>query len=185
MLLKIIWLVVVKCCIIYNVSERGFTFSEVVLVVLVLGIIVALYTSTTGDLSNVTIDTVSRKIQSDIRYAHQLAVTTGQNHGALFTLNAGYEIYEGSPGNYAKDPVTRTDFVVDISAFEGIYIGNNYQVEFNSRGEPVMGGGSRVRLATTSGAIRDVYVIDKTGAVVIDLIEYGTSCQCELCITDR
>ena len=112
-------------------------------------------------------------------------MTTGTNHGAVFTQNGGYEVYVGSPGNYIADPVTRVDLIVDVEAFEGVYIDNNYQVEFNSMGEPVMGGDDRVRLASTSGAIRDVYVIDKTGAVIIDLIEYGTGCSCELCFKDR
>jgi prepilin-type N-terminal cleavage/methylation domain-containing protein len=165
----------------YGMGKKGFTLIEVTLVIVVLGILAALYTSSTGDISDVSIDAVSRKVQSDIRHAHHLSTTTGTNHGVLFTPGVGYEVYVGSPGNYAKDPVTRQDFIVDITGFEGVDIDQIRQVEFNSIGEPVMGGDSRIRLESSSGAIRDVYVIDKTGAVVIDLIEYGTGCSCQLC----
>lgn len=162
-------------------GNRGFTFTEVILVVVVLGILVALYTSSTGDLSNVSIDAASRKVQSDLRYAHQRAIITGNNHGAVFSAGGGYHVYQITEGNYAPDPVTKEDLVVDIEDFEGVYIDNDYQVEFNPQGEPVMGGDSRVRLASSSGAIRDVYVVEKTGVVVVDLIEYGTGCACTMC----
>ncbi len=164
--------------------KRGFTLIEIVLVLSVLGILVALYTASTGDMSNVSIDAASRKVQSDLRYAHQLAVNTGINHGAVFTANGGYEVYAGSPGNPVIDPVTREDLVIELTDFQGVTVAEDYQVEFDPGGTPVMGGDNRARLTATSGAIRDVYVVDKTGAIVIDLIEYGTGCNCKLCHSD-
>lgn len=161
--------------------KRGFTLIELVILMSILGIMVVLYTSSTGDLSDVSVDAASRKVQSDIRYAHQLATSTGVDHGAVFTQNGGYEVYSWAPGNPVIDPVTREDMVVALDDFEGVTISNNYQVKFNSRGEPVTGGDGRVTLTATSGAVRDVRVIDKTGAVVIDLIEYGAGCSCQLC----
>lgn len=160
---------------------RGFTIIEIIIIVAVLGILAALYTASTGDLSNVSIDAASRKVQSDIRYAQQLATSTGFNHGARFTAGGGYEVYRGSPGTPVTDPVTREALVEDLTDFEGIAITTDYRVEFDSTGQPVIGGDGRVRLTAGSGAVRDVYVVDKTGAVVVDLIEYGTGCNCKLC----
>lgn len=161
--------------------SKGFTFIELMLMVVVLGVLAVLYTSSTGDLSDVSIDAVSRKVQSDIRYAHQLATSTSGVYGANFVAGGGYEIYQGSPGHPVKDPVTREDMVVNLADFQGVVITTNYRVEFNARGEPTTGADSRVRLTASSGAIRDVYVVDRTGAVVVDLIQYGTGCRCDLC----
>lgn len=161
--------------------ERGFTLIELVLVLVIMGALAALYTASTGDLSDVSVDAASRKVQSDLRYAHQLAVGSGVNHGAVFISGGGYQVYREIPGNYVADPVTHEDMVVDISDFAGVSITTDRQIEFDPTGTPVMGGDARVRLAATSGAIRDVYVIKNTGAVIVDLVEYGTGCSCELC----
>jgi hypothetical protein len=71
--------------------------------------------------------------------------------------------------------------IVDLSSYQGVGITTDYQVEFTALGVPVIGGNDRVRLTATSGAIRDVYVVANTGAVVVDLIQYGTGCTCEVC----
>lgn len=170
-----------------SMKKKGFTLIEVALVVGVLGILAALYTASTGDLSDISVDAASRKIQSDLRYAHHLARMTGTNHGAVFTQNGGYEVYRGSPGNYVIDPSNRGDLVVDLGNFEGVVISNNYQVEFDSIGKPIMGGSTNadngyVQLNAASGATRRVYVIDQTGAVVVDFISTGSGCSCELCM---
>lgn len=162
--------------------KRGFTLIELVFIIAILGILAALYTSSTGDLSDVAIDVASRKIQSDLRYAQSLAVSTGVNHGAVFTAGNGYQVYQISPGNYAKDPVTKEDMVIELDDFQGVALSTSTQIEFDKTGIPVMGADERIRLTASSGAIRDVYVVDKTGAVVIDLIEYGTGCSCNLCM---
>lgn len=156
---------------------------EVMLVLVVLGILVGLYTASTGDLSNVSIDAASRKVQSDLRYAHQLAISTGMNHGAVFNAGGSYEVYVGSSGNPIMDPVTRGDLVEDLADFEGISIAENYTVEFDATGDPIAGGDDHVRLQADSGAVRDVYVVDNTGAVIVDHVQLGSGCSCELCST--
>lgn len=172
--------------VLYRVMKlrKGFSIIELIITVAVVAILAVLYISSTGDLSNVSIDAASRKVQSDLRYTQHLATTTGVNHGAVFTANVGYEVYQGSPGNPVIDPVTRQNLVVNLAEFQGVTVSTNYQVEFSPVGEPIMGGDGRVRLTSSSGATRDVYVVDKTGAVIIDLIGYGTGCQCKLCIED-
>lgn len=161
-------------------QNRGFTLIELVTIIALLGIMVVFYIESAGNLSDVAVDAASRKVQSDIRYAQLLAQTNNTNYGAKFNLGAGYEVYRGAPGTYATDPVTLKDMTDDLSKFPGVSIQTNNQIEFNAKGYPVMGADSRVRLQSSSGAIRDVYVVDKTGAVVVDLIQYGTGCSCQL-----
>lgn len=156
--------------------SRGFTLIEGILVIVVLGILAGLYISFSGNLSDASLDAASHKVQNDIRYAHQLATSTGVNHGAAFTAGGSYEIYSGSPGTPATDPVSRGGLVEDLSKYQGVSIGNSYQVEFNSLGEPVVGGDGHVRLNAVSGEYKDVYVVDKTGAVVIDAAGYASGC---------
>ncbi len=165
-----------------KLSKSGFTLIELVLMISLLGIMVVLYVESAGDLSNISVDGASRKAQSDIRYAQQLAQATGVVHGAKFDAGGGYEVYVGSPGHPAMDPVTRQSLVEDMSDFPGVSISNNYEVRFDSVGRPTIGADRRVRFTATSGAIRDVYVIDQTGAVVNDLIERGVGCSCDICV---
>jgi len=161
---------------------RGFTLIELVLLISVLGIMVVLYTESAGNLSDIAVDAASRKAQSDIRYAQLLAKTTGVKHGVKFNKGGSYEVYVNTPASPATDPVTHQQFVEDLSKYPGVTITTAYQVEFEPTvGRPTMGGDHRVRFTASSGAIRDVYVVDQTGAVVVDLIERGTGCSCDLC----
>jgi hypothetical protein len=106
-------------------------------------------------------------------------------HGVKFTANGSYEVYANAPGNPVTDPVTHQQMVEDLSRYPGVAITTNYQVEFDPRvGVPTMGGDQRVRFTADSGAIRDVYVVDQTGAVVVDLIQTGTGCSCDICAND-
>lgn len=161
--------------------QKGFTLIELALIITLLGIMVVLYIEAAGDLSNIAIDGVSRKAQQDIRYAQVLAQTSGVRHGAKFTANGTYEVYRNVPGNFVRDPVTGLSLVEDLEKYPGVAISTDYQAEFDGYGVPTMGYDRRVRFVADSGAIRDVYVVDKTGAVVVDLIQAGTGCSCTLC----
>jgi len=146
-----------------------------------LGIMVVFYIESAGDLSNVGIDTAARKAQQDIRYAQQLAQTTGVVHGVKFIKNGTYQVYRGSYGNPVTDPTTGGQLVENFVHFPGVEIDTNYEVKFDAVGRPTIGADQRARLIATSGARRDVYVIDQTGAVINDLIQKGTGCSCDIC----
>ena len=162
-------------------SFKGFTLIELVLMIALLGIMVVFYVESAGNLSDIAVDSASRKAQSDIRLAQQMAQTTGVNSGAKFTANGTYVIYQGNINNPVRDPLTGGQLIENLSKFPGVKITTSYQVEFNPVGTPTMGGDGRVRFTSSSGAIRDVYVVNNTGAVIIDLIQEGTGCSCELC----
>jgi len=146
-----------------------------------LGIMVVFFVESAGNLSDVSIDAAARKVQSDIRYAQQLALSSGGVYGAKFNAGGVYEVYANVPGNPVRNPATGQDLEENFANLPGVSIVNNYQVAFNGKGVPISGADGRLRLMATSGAIRDVYVVDKTGAVVVDFIQAGTGCNCELC----
>lgn len=162
-------------------KNGGFSLVELVLMLSLLAIMVVLYVESAGDLSNIAVDGASRKAQSDIRYAQQLAQSTGGVYGVKFNSGGTYEVYVGSPGHPVNSPTTNLPLIEDFHDFPGVAISTNYQVQFDPMGRPTMGADSRMRLTASSGAIRDVYVIDQTGAVIVDLIQRGTGCHCEIC----
>ncbi|MBI2092691.1 MAG: hypothetical protein HYT75_06845 [Deltaproteobacteria bacterium] len=162
-------------------QSSGFTLIELVLMVALLGIMVVFYVESAGNLSDIAVDGASRKAQSDLRYAQVLAQTTGVMHGAKFTSGGSYQVYSGTVDNIIADPQTGKPLVEQFDNFPGVSLATNYQVEFNANGKPTMGADQRARFSSSSGAIRDVYVVDQTGAVVVDLIQAGTGCSCELC----
>lgn len=164
--------------------QEGFTLIELILVIGMLSVIALLFVSYTGDVGNVSVDAASWKIQSDIRYAQQLATSTGTPHGVQFLQNGNYTVYSGTIATPAIDPLERQPMVEDPTQFGNIYIGNSFQVEFDKVGRPTIGGGGNVEVIADSGASRRIYVIDSTGAVIVDVLDYGSGCTCELCVRE-
>lgn len=162
-------------------SEQGFTLLELLLVVSMLGVISLLFISYTGDVGNVSVDAASWKIQSDIRYAQQLATNKGTTHGVDFVRNGNYTVYSGTTSTPVSDPLKHIPMIESLSSFGDLSINNNYRVEFDKFGAPTLGGGGNVEILADSGARRRVYVIDTTGAVIVDVLDYGSGCSCGLC----
>lgn len=163
--------------------RRGFTVVELLLVVAMLGIVALLLMSYTGDVGNVSVDAASWKIQSDIRHAQQLASTTGQQHGVKFNEHGTYVVYNQDPSMPVSDPLDKRPMVGDVGQFGSIWVGNAYQVEFDKEGHPSMGGGGYVEILAENGASRRIFVIKDTGAVVVDVLGYGSGCGCRTCQT--
>jgi prepilin-type N-terminal cleavage/methylation domain-containing protein len=160
---------------------RGFTLMELMLVMSLMASTALLYVSYTSDIGNVSVDAASWKVQSDIRYAQQLANTTGLMHGVVFIANDGYTVYQGNETQPVTDPLSRDQMVEDFTHFGTVTANDNYRVEFDSLGRPTMGGGGHITLITDNGATRRIYVIANTGAVVVDVLDYGSGCSCEMC----
>lgn len=156
-------------------AKKGFTLIELILILSFLGIMVFVYIESAGDMSEISLDAASRKCQQDIRYAQQLAQTTGVPHGVVFYAGGGYQVYRGSPGNPVTDPATRQAMIENFAKYPGVQVSSNFQVQFDASGRPVMGGNQRATLMT-GGAVRDIYIVDRTGAVVIDITQGGSGC---------
>lgn len=165
--------------------SRAFTIMELILVIVMLSVIALLFVSYTGDVGNVSVDAAAWKIQSDLRHAQQLATTTGVTHGVVFVQGGNYTVYRESVATPVADPLERGPMVKDVSNFGNISIANDYQVEFDTMGRPAVGGGGSVDIVADSGARRRIYVIDNTGAVVLDVVDEGVGCTCRICNVRR
>lgn len=144
---------------------RGFTLLEAVLVIAIVAIL-AIATVPRFDLSSAGLDAAARKIRSDILYAQSLAMSRGVPHGILFTANAAYILYATSPATPISDPLTLTSFSEDLGRFHQTVIVNDYRVEFDPFGQPVIGAGGSVVIR--NGAVtKTLQVSANTGRVVI------------------
>lgn len=161
--------------------RRAFTLVELLVVIAVLSVISLLLISYTGDIDNVSVDGATWKIQSDIRHAQQLAGATGVPHGVQFVMSGNYTVYTGNVSTPILDPLDRKPMVEDVSQFGRVHLGNSFTVEFDSMGRPTIGGGGNVEVVADSGASRRIYIIANTGAVIVDVLGYGSSCSCRVC----
>jgi len=161
--------------------KGGFTIIELILTMSLLSVIALLLFSYSGNIGDVSVDGASWKIQADIRYAQQLATSTEVPHGVLFTQGTQYTVYKEAVDNPVSDPLDRQPMVKTVEDFGELEIAAPFQVEFDSLGRPTMGGGGYVELQADNGASRKIHVIDNTGAVVVDVLNLGSSCGCRVC----
>lgn len=164
--------------------RRGFTFLELCLVMSLLSVTALLFVSYTGDVGDVSVDAASWKIQSDIRMAQQLAISTGKAHGVQFVQNGNYTVYVDNASTPVIDPLDRNPMVEDMPQFGNVWLANSLQVDFNKMGKP-MGGGGYIEVTTDTGAMRRIWIIDNTGAVIVDVIGQGQGCNCSMCAEGR
>jgi len=143
------------------------TLVELVLVVFLLGLLVAssepFVAATVG---RTGLEAAARRVRADVVYARELAVLTGTNHGANFVTNQPYIVYRQTTANPVVDPLTQQPFSQDPLTMGNVAVTGNYQVEFDSRGSPVIGGGGSVNLSGGGGG-RSVVVRANTGLVEI------------------
>ena len=124
-------------------DERGFTLIELVILLAVMALLawVALPRSFAGD---VKLSAAARQLQSDIRYAQELAMTRGQHHQIRFygasnpSPTNQYQIVTAA-GQPVLHPLTRSgSFVVDFNntPWAGLTLDSTLTLEFDSLGRP-------------------------------------------------
>ncbi len=140
-------------------SQRGFTLIEVVLLMTLLGILGYAAVPQATNLAPLSLDSASRKLKTDIRYAQNMATTTGQAHGFLVTGTSTYKIYlVGDPATVLDDvtvtsPFTRAPMDEDLDIdFTGAQFSANYDVKFDANGRPTVGGGIPIVLTDSRTA---------------------------------
>lgn len=162
-------------------KKSGFTLMELIVVIGMLSVIALLFVVSTGNIGDVSVDSASWKIQSDLRYAHQLAVSKRINHGIVFTQGGNYTVYAGTVANPVRNPETQAPMIENLQRFSSVQVNNNFHVEFNPIGKPVIGGGGYVEIISDSGSWRRIFVETNTGAVIVDVLNYGATCGCKVC----
>lgn len=148
-------------------DERGFTLPELATVMAVVGLLiwVALPRDFTAD---VRLHAAARQIQSDIRYAQELAMVKGQRHRIRFYSASNpnptnrYEIVTLT-GGAVRHPLTGSaSFVVDfnVTPWAGLQLDSTLTLEFDSLGRP--NAGATISL---NGGAKVVTVTAETGRV--------------------
>ncbi len=126
--------------------QKGISLLELVFMmslVSILGLSVISNSST----SDVGVQTALMKVVSNVRFAQDRAIVTGINHGFRTISSTQYEIYELNAGNPITDPSTSAPMLISlVNDFKNVSFGGSYQIEFNSFGQPIEGGGSTVTL---------------------------------------
>ncbi|OGQ47884.1 MAG: hypothetical protein A3H42_03180 [Deltaproteobacteria bacterium RIFCSPLOWO2_02_FULL_46_8] len=94
------------------------------------------------------LETAVSKVTEDLRYTQELAQTTNTNCGINFVADGSYTVYKGSTATPVTNPLTKQTFIYTFSDnFENVTLLNNLQVEFDTIGKPVLGGGQTVSIS--------------------------------------
>lgn len=170
--------------------ERGFTLIEMILVLALLVIVSAVAAPRLGDLTARKGEGAARKLQSDVAYAQELAMTRNQRYRVYFNTApapaAGYAVVNdadgdgnwGEAGEFAASPTSSGNLSVTLDA--GPYVGvtisivgfSGSYVEFSTLGVPYDGGGAltaaqSVTVAGGAGPPQTVSVQPDTGRVSV------------------
>jgi len=169
-------------------GERGFTLIEAILIIVVIAILGALAILDMSDITGTKASAAARKLQSDIAYAQEVAMTRNLRHRVYFNAApaptpSGYAVVNdadndgiwGEPLEFTVDPAGGGSLSVALNAGEyagitivGVGFAAPY-VEFNGLGVPSSGGaplGGPTSVTVTGGAtFRTVTVEAETGRV--------------------
>lgn len=149
-------------------NEKGFSFIELILTLTVLTVIsIAVFPKDNG-LTPFALDAASRKVKTDIRYAQNMATTTGDTYGFRVTGASTYDIYDASTGTIALSPYTNIAMQENLTTDFGTIVFQNlaYKVEFNSYGRPTLGGGTTLQL-NYGGQTKTIQVSATSGYVTL------------------
>ncbi|MBF0492397.1 MAG: prepilin-type N-terminal cleavage/methylation domain-containing protein [Deltaproteobacteria bacterium] len=147
-------------------NKRGFSLLELIFTISLISIL-GLSVVSSSNTSDPTVQSAMLKVVSDIRFAQDRAIITGVNHGFRTISATQYEIYQLTPGNPVNDPSTSAPMQISLyQDYKNVNFARNYQVEFNSYGQPVLGGGLAVNLSKDSSS-RTFTVTNNTGLIIL------------------
>lgn len=143
---------------------------ELILVMSLVGIMSFVAIPFISNTQSITMDGAAKKLEGDLRYAQNLATTTGDSYGFRTTGadNTGYEIYKVSDNTAVTSPYTHTPMQEDFSSeYSGITFDASHDMTFDENGIPtVLSGGDTVTLVNTSGETEDV-VVSSVGLISV------------------
>jgi prepilin-type N-terminal cleavage/methylation domain-containing protein len=162
--------------------SRGFTLTELVLVITILGILSWLAYPNISAKDEIKLDAAARRLASDLRYAQSRAIGTRVVHGLFFEpALSRYTVFAPNIASPVVDPADRARALqVDFSRkieFQGVAIssaafGATRGVTFDYFGVPRDSGGTDLAatgrvILTYQGLADTIEVTPGTGKVVI------------------
>ncbi|MFQ5598432.1 MAG: Tfp pilus assembly protein FimT/FimU [Nitrospiria bacterium] len=167
-----------------QVSRRGFTLIEVVIVMLVMAIL-ALVVVSPFNLSNARAGAAAKKLEADLRYAQQLANASRIRHGVEVTNGTSYRVFQddGGGGTTVSNPMTGAPYIISMTGdFNGVSLttslgGAPPKAQFDSIGRPfdgsvvpipVAAGANAINLLVSGSVVETVTVVPNTGVVLVN-----------------
>ena len=161
-------------------AKTGFTLMETIMVMVIAVILAAVVAVRWSPFDTIKLNSATRKVAADIRYAQKVAISTQTRAAILFNAN-GYDVYQNyasiilapSPGDPCSD--SGGNFQVAFNAdrcsnYSGVTITSpaTNPIAFDSRGTPVNSGGTTIVSQTVTVAYngaRQITIEQSTGRV--------------------
>lgn len=146
---------------------RGFTAVEILLTIALLGILAFAMISLITPVGSVRLNAAAEQLRSDIQFAQQNAMTTGQVSGVQLVNGGSYTVYQGTTATPLINPLTGQSMVITLNTnYPNTVISGNLTVEFDYMGKPTTGGGGSISLVNGSFT-KTISVTQNTGRVTI------------------
>lgn len=148
-------------------SKSGFTLVEFILVITALAVLV--YSLVPLDnFGGINVEAAAQRLEQDLRYARELAITRNANCGIQFQTNGNYTIYQTTPSNPVLNPLTQQTFSYNLgNDFKNANLKNitsTLLVEFDPLGRPVQGAGTTLQVGDSQSTI-SLVVTANTGLI--------------------
>jgi len=166
----------------FRSNNRGFTLIETIIVMVIMAILAAVVAVRWSPFDTIKLNSATRKVAADIRYAQKVAISTQTRAAITFNAN-GYDVFQDitvptrapSPGDPCSTGSSNY-FIVDFTdasrceTYSGVTIPTNpLTIAFNSLGKPVDGGGGDLITQTVTvsykGSNKDITIETGTGRV--------------------
>lgn len=153
--------------------QRGFALVELILTCALTAMMTFILLPKNPD--NFSLESATKHLESELRYAQSLARTTSKTHGIRITSANHYDIFSRDHNNItalALSPHDQTPLSVDL---EHKYPGTNFKMAFYPQellfkpdvGAPTANGGLNITLVNKSGKTKHILIRDITGQIDI------------------
>ena len=133
-----------------KLEKNGFTLIEIIIVVVILSIAALLAIPMLGNSGDIQVRAAGDMIAADLEYAKGMAVSRQKPYTVVFSDSAESYSIKDANGTVIKHPVNGKPYSVNFTTDSRISqvnisslvdFGGTSQVEFDSVGKPVNGGG--------------------------------------------
>lgn len=160
-------------------NNLGFSLLELVLCLAMLGILGYIASPIIGNSNTaMSLDAAARQIEGDLRYAQNMATTTGTRYGLKADSTTQYTVYSETGGveSTTTSPYNHQAMIINMTTgFPNTTMGSaTYKVEFDSTGQPIdpvtnvalaSGTTQTIQLNSTNGTSKSIVVTAPTGNI--------------------